>query len=85
MSNPNPEADERVRQSTKARLKTTPVVMVPHDKWIALTLALETSPDISVADLITKAERITTARKNYARQVIELEGKLLKKCPDLDQ
>lgn len=68
----------------EVRRKTVPLVMVPHDKWIALTQALEASPDITIADLITKAQRLIAARRKYARQVIGLEGKLLKKCPELD-
>lgn len=66
------------------RRKTMPVVTIPFDKWIALTSALETSPDILIADLIIKAERLVASRKRYARQVIKLEGQLLKKCPELD-
>lgn len=67
-----------------SRVKTSPVVVVPHDKWIALTMAMEASPDIPIADLILKAERIVADRKTNGRRIIELEGMLLKKCPDLD-
>ena len=65
--------------------KTTPVVMVPHDGWIALTMALRASPDIAIADLVTKAKRLVENRTTYARQVFELERKLLEKCPKMDE
>jgi len=68
----------------KSRRPTIPMVMIPHCRWIDLTMALGASPDISIDDLIVKAERIVTARTKYAQQVIKLEGDLLKKCPELD-
>ncbi|HTG95762.1 MAG TPA: hypothetical protein VL866_24390 [Pyrinomonadaceae bacterium] len=71
-------------EATAKRKKTEAVVMVPFDKWLALTNALEATPDIAIADLIKKAERIVSARKRNGRRIIELEGQLLKKCPDLD-
>lgn len=67
-----------------AKRKTEPVIMIAHGKWIALTMTLETSPDVSIDDLILKASRIVASRKKNAQEVIRLEGELLKKCPDLD-
>lgn len=64
--------------------KSAAVVIVPHDDWIALTMALETSPDISIETLIGKAKRLVENRKKYAQQVVKLEDDLLKKCPELD-
>lgn len=75
----------RVAARAGGKRKTTPMVMVPHDGWIALTMALQASPDIAIADLVTKAKRLVENRKNYARQVFELEAKILKKCPKMDE
>ena len=54
-------------------------------EWIALCHALEATPDIAPKDLAIKAQRLVESRKRYARQVVKLEGQLLKKCPELDQ
>jgi hypothetical protein len=58
---------------------------VTNAEWIALTSALEATPDISMRSLTVKAGRLVASCKRYAREVIELEGKLLKKCPELDK
>lgn len=65
------------------RQKSQPVIILPLDKWILLTRALEASPDMSIDDLTLKAERLVASRKKYAQEVIRLEGRLLKKCPKM--
>ena len=65
--------------------KTQAKVIVKLSDWIALCQALEATPDIGIQSLITKARRLVESRKRYAQNVITLEGKLLKKCPEMDQ
>lgn len=47
-------------------------------QWIALTTALETSPDVSPEMLAEKAVRLVGNRKKFAQEVHKLEQQLLR-------
>lgn len=53
--------------------KSKPITIALKD-WIALTVALGASPDISVEALALKARRLVESRNKYARQVLAIRG-----------
>lgn len=59
-------------------------VIIPLDKWVRLTEALTVTPDIEIDDLIKVARETVKSRRAHAREIVELEQKLIEKCPDLE-